>query len=429
MRGPAVVDGAGVARVSKPTMNEERLTMKRKLLSTLLAAAFGMAAGAAQAQISDGVIKIGVMNDMSGVYADIGGPGSVLAARMAVEDFGASAKGLKVEVVGADHQNKPDIGSTVARTWYDREQVDAIVDVPTSSVALAVNQITREKGKAFVVTGAATADLSGKACSPNTVHWLYDTWMLANGTGSAIVKTGGDSWYFLTADYAFGHALERDTEAVVLKNGGKVLGKVRHPFPATDFSSFLLQAQASKAKIIGLANAGGDTINSIKQAAEFGITRAGQNLAGLLLFLPDIHGLGLNTAQGLILTEAFYWDLNDQTRAWSKRFAERNGGKYPSSDHAGVYSGVLHYLKAVEALKSDDGTKVIEQMKKMPTDDPLFGKGSVRADGRKIHPAYLFEVKKPSESKGPYDYYKLRTTIPADQAFRPMADGGCPLVK
>lgn len=401
--------------------------MTTKLLAT--AAAALLTAGAAQAQISDGVIKIGVMNDMSGLYADIGGPGSVLAARMAVEDYGAAAKGLKVEVVSADHQNKPDVGSTVARTWYDVEKVDAIFDVPTSSVALAINQITKEKGKAFVNTGAATSDLSGKACSPNTVHWLYDTWMLANGTGSAIVKTGGDTWFFLTADYAFGHALERDTEAVVLKNGGKVLGKVRTPFPGSDFSSFLLQAQSSKAKIIGLANAGGDTINSIKQAAEFGIVKGGQNLAGLLVFLPDIHGLGLNTAQGLVFTETFYWDLNDQTRAWSKRFAERNGGKYPSADHAGVYASVLHYLKAVEAGKTDDGTKTIAKMKELPTDDPLFGKGTIRPDGRKIHPAYLFEVKKPSESKGPYDYYKVRATIPADQAFRPLKDGECPLVK
>ncbi|CDN88847.1 ABC transporter substrate-binding protein [Hydrogenophaga intermedia] len=401
--------------------------MTTKLLAT--AAAALLTAGAAQAQISDGVVKIGVMNDMSGLYADIGGPGSVLAARMAVEDYTATNKGLKVEVVSADHQNKPDVGSTVARTWYDVEKVDAIFDVPTSSVALAINQVTKEKGKAFVNTGAATSDLTGKQCSPNTVHWLYDTWMLANGTGSAIVKTGGDTWFFLTADYAFGHALERDTEAVVLKNGGKVLGKVRTPFPGSDFSSFLLQAQSSKAKIIGLANAGGDTINSIKQAAEFGIVKGGQNLAGLLVFLPDIHGLGLNTAQGLVFTETFYWDLNDQTRAWSKRFAERNGGKYPSADHAGVYASVLHYLKAVDAGKTDDGTKTIAKMKELPTDDPLFGKGTIRPDGRKIHPAYLFEVKKPSESKGPYDYYKVRATIPADQAFRPLKDGECPLVK
>lgn len=403
--------------------------MKRKLLSTLIGAAFALGGAAAQAQISDGVIKIGVMNDMSGLYADISGPGAVTAARMAIEDFGAAAKGLRVEVVGADHQNKPDVGSTIARTWYDRDGVDVIVDVPTSSVALAVNQITRDKGKAFLVSGAATSDLTGKACSPNTIHWTYDTWMLANGTGSAIVRTGGDTWFFLTADYAFGHALERDTEAAVIRGGGRVLGKVRHPFPGQDFSSFLLQAQASKAKVIGLANAGGDTINSIKQAAEFGITRAGQSLAGMLMFITDVHGLGLQTAQGLIFTETFYWDLNDQTRAWSRRFAERNGGKYPSMVQAGVYSSVLHYLKAIEAIKTDDGTKVIEQMKKMPTDDPLFGKGSIRADGRKLHPAYLVEVKKPADSKGPYDYYNVRATIPADQAFRPMNQGECPLVK
>jgi branched-chain amino acid transport system substrate-binding protein len=388
-----------------------------------------LAAGSAQAQVSGGVIKIGVMNDMSSLYADIGGPGSVTAARMAVEDYGAAKKGLKVEIVSADHQNKPDVGSTIARQWYDVEGVDVIVDVPTSSVALAVNQVTRDKAKAFLITGAASSDLTGKACSPNSIHWLYDTWMLANGTGSAIVKTGGDSWFFLTADYAFGHALERDTAEVVKKNGGKVLGQVRHPLNTQDFSSFLLQAQSSKAKIIGLANAGGDTINSIKQAAEFGIVKAGQNLAGLLVFITDVHGLGLNTAQGLILTEAWYWDLNDSTRAWAKRFASRNGGKYPSMNHAGVYSAVLHYLKSVEALKNDDGTKVIAHMKKTPTDDALFGKGRIRADGRKLHDVYLFEVKKPAESKGPYDYYKTRATIPADQAFRPEKDGGCSLVK
>ena len=404
--------------------------MKMKLSTLVASMALAFAGTAAQAQISGGVVKIGVMNDMSGVYADIGGPGSVEAAKMAVEDFQKSSKaGLKVEIVSADHQNKPDVGSTVARQWYDTDGVDAIADVPTSSVALAVSQITRDKGKAFLATGPATADLTGKACSPNTVHWLYDTWMLANGTGSAIVKTGGDSWFFLTSDYAFGHALERDTEAVVLKNGGKVVGKVRHPLATQDFSSFLLQAQASKAKIVGLANAGGDTINSIKQASEFGIVKGGQNLAGLLVFLTDVHGLGLQTAQGLILTETFYWDMNDQTREWTKRFVPRNKGKYPSMDHAGVYGVVLHYLKAVEAAKTDDGTKVVAQMKTMPTDDTLFGKGTIRADGRKIHPAYLFEVKKPSESKGPYDYYKLRATIPADQAFRPLAEGGCPLVK
>ena len=403
--------------------------MKRKVSALLVAgvlASLAAAPGVANAQVSDDVVKIGVLNDMSGLYADIAGPGSVLAAQMAVEDFG---KSLKVEIVSADHQNKPDVGASIARQWFDTEKVDVIVDVPTSSVALAINEIAREKKKAFLNSGAATSDLTGKNCSPNTVHWTYDTWMLAHGTGSAIVKTGGDSWFFLTADYAFGHALERDTEAVVKKGGGKVVGKVRHPLNTQDFSSFLLQAQASKAKIIGLANAGGDTINSIKQASEFGITQSGQNLAGLLVFLTDVHGLGLKIAQGLILTETFYWDLNDSTRAWTKRFVEKSGGKYPTMVHAGVYGAVLHYLKAVEAGKTDDGTKTIAKMKEIPTDDPLFGKGTIRADGRKIHPAYLFEVKKPAESKGPYDYYKLRTTIPADQAFRPLSEGNCPLVK
>jgi branched-chain amino acid transport system substrate-binding protein len=403
------------------------MTFKRKMISA--AAMLALSAGAAQAQISGNEVKIGVLNDQSGTYADLAGPGSTLAAKMAVEDSKAILKGLKVEVISADHQNKPDVGSAIARKWYDSEGVDVIVDVPTSSVALAVNQITKEKGKAFLVSGAATSDLTGKACSPNTIHWTYDTWELANGTGSAIVKTGGKSWFFLTADYAFGHALERDTEAVVVKNGGKVVGKVRHPFPNPDFSSFLLQAQASKAQIIGLANAGADTTNAIKQAAEFGIVKAGQNLAGMLVFLTDVHALGLNTAQGLIFTTSWYWDMNDASRAWAKRFAAANGGKYPTMVQAGVYSSVMHYLKAVTAIKSDDGTKVIAEMKKLPTDDPLFGKGMVRADGRKVHPGYLVEVKKPSESKGPYDYYKIRTTIPADQAFRPMAEGGCPLVK
>src|SRR5213075_328051 len=336
----------------------------------VLAGAVAMAmAAAAHAQISDGVIKIGVMNDQSSLYADISGPGGVAAAKMAVEDFGAAKKGMKVEIISADHQNKPEVGSSIARQWYDVDKVDAIVDVPTSSVALAINQVTREKGKAFLVSGAASSDLTGKACSPNTIHWTYDTWMLANGTGGAIVKTGGDTWFFLTADYAFGHALERDTEAVVLKAGGKVLGKVRHPLNTQDFSSFLLQAQSSKARIIGLANAGGDTTNSIKQAAEFGIVKGGQNLAGLLVFLTDIHALGLPTAQGLILTNTFYWDQNDQTRAFAKRFAERDKGIRPTMVHAGVYSAVTHYLKAVEALKSDDGTKVIAKMKETPTED------------------------------------------------------------
>ncbi|MFZ4759637.1 MAG: ABC transporter substrate-binding protein, partial [Burkholderiaceae bacterium] len=394
------------------------MNFRPNLVKTAVAGAIALLAGAASAQYSDGVIKIGVMNDMSGLYADIAGPGSVWAARKAVEDFGAAAKGMKVEILAADHQNKPDIGSNIARQWIDVDKVDAIADVPTSSVGLAVNQIIREKNKVHLNTGSATSDLTNKACSPNTVHWAYDTYMLSNGTGKALVKTGGDTWFFLTADYAFGHALERDTEAVVLANGGKVLGKVRTPFPGQDFSSFLLQAQASKAKVIGLANAGGDTINSIKQAAEFGITKGGQNLAGLLVFVTDVHSLGLATAQGLVLTESFYWDLNDGTRAWSKEFAAAHKGRMPSMVQAGVYASVLHYLKALEALKSDaDGVKVVDQMKKMPTDDKLFGKGSIRVDGRKIHDAYLFEVKKPSESKGAWDYYKLRATIPAAEAF------------
>jgi branched-chain amino acid transport system substrate-binding protein len=404
--------------------------MLRKLgIAGAIAVAAVGTAGPAHAQISDGVIKIGVLNDQSSLYADISGQGGAVAARMAVEDFGAAKKGMKVEVITADHQNKPEVGSSIARQWYDVDKVDVIVDVPTSSVALAVNQVTREKNKLFLVSGAATSDLTGKACSPNTIHWTYDTWMLAHGTGSAIVQTGGKSWFFLTADYAFGHALERDTEEVVVKNGGKVVGKVRHPLNAQDFSSFLLQAQSSKAQIIGLANAGGDTINSIKQASEFGIVKGGQSLAGMLVFISDVHALGLPTAQGLIFTETFYWDRNDASRAFAKRFAPQYKGNMPTMVQAGIYSAVLHYLKAVEALKSDDAPKVVAKMKEMPTDDPLFGKGRVRQDGRKIHDAYLVEVKKPSESKYPWDYYKIRATIPAEQAFRPEKEGGCPLVK
>ena len=403
--------------------------MKPTLTSLLVSAALATLAAGASAQVSDGVVKIGVMSDMSGVYADLAGPGSLAAAKMAVEDFQQSNKPtFKIEVLSADHQNKPDVGANIARTWYDVDKVDAIFDVPTSSVALAVNEITREKGKAHINSTAGTSDLTGKSCTPNTVHWTYDTWMLANGTGSAITKTGGDTWFFLTADYAFGHALERDTSAAIKAAGGKVLGTVRTPFPTTDFSSFLLQAQGSKAKVIGLANAGGDTINSIKQAAEFGIVKGGQKLAGLLMFITDVHSLGLPIAQGLSFTTTFYWDLNDQTRAWTKRFNAATGGKYPTMVQAGVYASVLHYLKAVQSLNSDDGTKVVAEMKKLPTDDPLFGKGLIRADGRKIHPAYLVEVKKPAESKGPYDYLKVVTTIPADKAFRPMDQGGCSLV-
>jgi branched-chain amino acid transport system substrate-binding protein len=383
----------------------------------------------AHAQISDGAVKIGVLNDESGPYAALAGPGSRVAALMAVEDFGAAAKGLKVEIVFADHQNKPDVGTKIAREWFDVEKVDVIVDVCTSSVALPISQIAREKGKALLVSCGGSSDLTGKACSPNTVHWTYDTWALANSTGKAVVKSGGDTWFFLTTDDVFGHTLERDVGAVVLANGGKVLGKVRHPLRTSDFSSYLLEAQASQAKIIGLANGGADTTNAIEQGTRLGLVQHGQNFAGLLMFLTDVQGLGLSKAQGLMLTEAFYWDLDQQTRAWSARFARRHWGAMPTMAQAGVYSAVLHYLKAVHALRSDDGTSVIAKMKALPTDDPLFGKGSIREDGRKIHPMYLFEVKKPSESKGPWDLYKVRATIPASEAFRPVDQGNCPLVK
>ena len=349
-------------------------------------------AGAAHAQIS---VKLGVLNDQSGVYSDLTGQGSVVAARLAVEDFKPADKGIKVEIISADHQNKPDIGASIARQWFDRDGVDVILDVPTSSVVLAINALTREKNKILISSGGGTSDLTGSQCSPNTIHWTYDTWALANGTATAMVKRGGDTWFFLTADYAFGHALERDAAAQVTKAGGKVLGAVRHPFPGQDFASFILQAQSSGAKVIGLANAGGDFVNAMKQAAEFGVVQGGQNLAGLLVFITDVHALGLPVAQGLVMTEAFYWDLNDQTRAWSKRYAEKMGGKMPSMAHAGVYAAALHYLKAVEALKDKDSAKVMAKMKELPTDDPLFGKGSIRPDGRKIHDMHLFEVKKP----------------------------------
>ena len=397
--------------------------------SAALFAVLSLAGPPAHAQISDGVVKIGVLNDESGPYAALAGPGSRVAALMAVEDFAAAAKGLKVEIVFADHQNKPDVGTKIAREWYDAEKVDVIVDVCTSSVALPISQIARERGRALLVSCGGSSDLTGKACSPNTIHWTYDTWALANGTGKAVVKSGGDTWFFLTTDDVFGHALERDVGAVVLANGGKVLGKVRHPLRTSDFSSFLLEAQASQAKIIGLANAGADTTNAIEQGTRLGLVQRGQNFAGLLVFLTDVQGLGLNKAQGLMLTEAFYWDLDQHTRAWSARFARRHWGAMPTMAQAGVYSAVLHYLKAVYALRSDDGTSVIAKMKTLPTDDPLFGKGSIREDGRKIHPMYLFEVKKPAESKGPWDLYKVRATIPASEAFRPMDQGNCPLVK
>jgi branched-chain amino acid transport system substrate-binding protein len=400
----------------------------RKLLSL---AAVGAALACAPAQAQQVTVKIGVLTDMSSLYSDLAGPGSTAAAKLAIADFAKSNPNVKVELISADHQNKADVGSQVANKWYDAENVDLIIDTPNSGVALAVSQIAASKNKVFIVSGAAASDLTGPKCNANTVHWTYDTWMLANGTGKALVKTGGDSWFFLTADYAFGHALERDTAAVVEANGGKVLGKVRHPLNTADFSSFLLQAQSSKAKIIGLANAGGDTINAIKAGAEFGIVKGGQKFAGLLVFASDVNAMGLATAQGLTLTETWYWDANDSNRAWTKRWqAERNAaGKFPTMIQAGVYAGITHYLKAVAAVKSAaDGKAVVTEMKKQPTDDPLFGKGTIRADGRKIHDAYLFEVKAPSASKYPGDFYALKATIPAAEAFRPLKDGGCPLV-
>jgi branched-chain amino acid transport system substrate-binding protein len=387
-----------------------------------------LVAGAAHAQNPINV-KIGVLSDMSSLYADASGPGSVVAAKMAVHDFNPAAHNMKVDIVSADHQNKPDVGASIARQWYDVDHVDAIADVPTSSVALAVSDVTREKNKVFLISGAATSDLTGPKCSPNSVHWTYDTWMLANGTGKALVKTGGDTWFFITADYAFGHALQRDTSAVIEANGGKILGSVNVPLNTPDFSSYLLQAQASKAKIIGLANAGGDTINAIKQGSEFGIAAGGQHFAGLLVFISDVQALGLKTAQGLVLTSTWYWDMNDANRAWTKRWQAERPGKFPTMVVAGVYSSILHYLKAVAAVGSAaDGKAVVDKMKEMPTDDPLFGKGQVRIDGTVTHPAYLFEVKSPTESKYPGDDFKLRATIPADEAFRPLKDDNCPLV-
>jgi branched-chain amino acid transport system substrate-binding protein len=380
----------------------------------------------------DKTVKIGVLNDMSSLYADIGGPNSVVAVKMAVEDSGLLKKGWKIDVLSGDHQNKPDVGVNISRQWFGVDNVDAIADTPNSGVALAVNNLVKERNKVLLNSGAATADLTGKACTPNTVSFTYDTYMLANGTGKALTKAGGDTWFFLTSDYAFGHALERDTSAVVTANGGKVVGGVKHPINTADFSSFLLQAQASKAKIIGLANAGGDTTNAIKQAAEFGLNAHGQKLAALLLFINDVHSLGLKTAQGLSFTESFYWDMNDATRAWSKRFAARaNKGSMPSMTQAGNYAMVLHYLKALDAIGSNphDGAKVVAKMKEIMVDDPLFGKNQLRPDGRRLIPAYLFEVKKPEESKYPWDYYKLVAKIDPNDAAVPLDKNPCPLLK
>src|SRR4051794_28202157 len=404
-------------------------TFARRSAALLACAAFGFATSAF---VQDKTVKIGILNDMSSLYADIGGPNSVVAIKMAIEDSGLLKKGWKIDVVSGDHQNKPDVGVNLARQWIDNDKIDAIADTPNSGVALAVSNLVKEKNAVLLNSGAASADLTGKACTPNTISFTYDTYMLATGTGKALTKAGGDSWFFLTADYAFGHALERDTSAVVTANGGKVLGGVKHPLNTSDFSSFLLQAQASKSKVVGLANAGGDTTNAIKQAAEFGIVAAGQKLAALLLFINDVHSLGLKTAQGLSFTESFYWDMNDKTREWSKRFVKTSPkGTMPSMAVAGNYAAVLHYLKALESLGGNphDGAKVVAKMKELPTDDPLFGKGPLRADGRRMVPAYLFEVKKPEESKYPWDYYKMIATIPAEEAAKPLSESDCPLVK
>jgi branched-chain amino acid transport system substrate-binding protein len=404
---------------------------RRGLIATAAGAAAAVPLPSRHARAQTPTLKFGVLTDLSGPYKDIGGPLAVECARLAVADFGAAAKGMKVEVVQADHQNKPDIGAGIARQWFDRDGVDVILDVPNSGVALAIAGVAKEKNKIFLPSNPGTSDLTGKACNANTIHWSYDTWMLAHATGSALVKTGGTTWYFITADYAFGHALQRDTSQFVESAGGKVLGASPYPFPGTsDFSSFLLQAQASGAKVVGFANAGADTINSIKQAKEFGIT---QTLAGLLVYISDIHSLGLATAQGLVISSSFYWDLNDRTRAFSERLWAKVPNVRAGMGQAGDYSAALHYLKVAHemgvAQAKKDGAATVARMKAMPTDDDCFGKGRIRVDGRKLHPAYLFQVKKPSESRKPWDYYIVRATIPAEEAFRPLKDGGCPLVK
>ena len=401
----------------------------------LIASAAGAAAAAAvplrRARAAGPVLKFGVLTDLSGPYKDIGGPLATDCARLAVADFGAAAKGMTVEVIQADHQNKPDVGAGIARQWFDRDGVDVILDVPNSGVALAIAGVAKEKNKVFLPSNPGTSDLTGKACNANTIHWSYDTWMLAHATGSALVKTGGTSWYFITADYAFGHALQRDASQFVIGAGGKVLGASAYPFPGTsDFSSFLLQAQSSGAKVVAFANAGADTVNSIKQAKEFGLT---QTLAGLLVFISDVHSIGLATAQGLVISSPFYWNLDDRTRAFSDRLWAKVPNVRAGMGQAGDYSAALHYLKTAQAMGVEqakkDGAATVARMKAMPTDDDCFGKGSIREDGRKLHTAYLFQVKTPAESKEPWDYYNVRATIPADEAFRPLKDGGCPLVK
>jgi len=400
-----------------------------KRLLALTAVACILSCGTAWAQISDGVVKLGVLNDMSSLYADVSGKGGVVAAQMAAEDFGGKVLGAPIEIIGGDHQNKPDVGAGLARQWIDTDHVDAIVDVPTSSVALAIQEVTREKKRIFLMSGPASSDLTGKACSPYGIHWTYDTYALAHGTGGALVKQGGNTWFFITADYAFGHALERDTGDAVKAAGGKVLGAVNAPLNTQDFSSFLLQAQASKAKVIGLANAGGDTINSIKQASEFGIVAGGQKLAGLLVFLSDIHSLGLKIAQGLTITSAWYWDKDDASRTFAKRFMARNPtGLPPTYIQAGIYTEVTFYLNAIQAAGTDNADKVVAQMRKMKINDFMTKDGWLREDGRVMRDMYLEEVKSPAESKYPFDYLKILATIPPDQAFRPLKEGNCPLV-
>jgi len=404
---------------------------RRRIFAGIAAIALSTCGLAAQANDA-APLRIGVLTDMSSLYADITGPGSVVAARMAVEDFLAGPHKMKrqIEVVSGDHMNKADLGVNIAREWIDRNNVEAIIDVPNSSVALAVRNIVQQSNKVILVSGSSSSDLTGKSCSPNLIHWTYDTYALSSGTTRAVLAGGGKTWFTLTADYAFGHAMEAEVKNVVQKLGGTVVGGVRTPINSQDFSSFLLQAQASKSQVIALINAGGDTINSIKQSVEFGIPQGGQRVVATVLYLSDVHSLGLKAAQGLQFTESFYWDLNEGTRAFAKRFAPRNNGRYPTAIQAGVYAETLHYLKAVDALgASSDGKAVVQEMKKLPTDDPLFGKGTIRADGRKLHNMYLFEVKKPEESKYPWDYYKVIQTIPPSEAWRPLEEGGCDFLK
>ena len=419
----------------KQTTTTRKPPMKRPMKRPALAAgllaglSLGAMTGTAQAQLSNDSVKIGVLTDMSGTYSAIGGQGAIEAARLAIEDFGGKVNGKPIELVFADHQNKPDIGSAVARRWIENEGVDVIIDMVTSSVGLAVQQLAGERGVVTINNGSGTTALTGPNCTPTGIHWAYDNYAMARGTGTEAVKAGGNTWYFLSADYAFGRDLEATTSQFVKAGGGQVVGSARHPFPNSDFSSFLLQAQASGAKVIALANAGNDTTNAIKQAAEFGITRGGQSMAALLAFISDIHALGLETAQGLILTTGYYWDMDEQTRAFAKRYAERMNGAMPTMTQAGDYSGVLHYLRAVEAAGTDNGKAVVAKMRELPIKDFFARNGRLREDGRMVHDMYLVQVKTPAESKGPWDYYTIKAVIPAEQAYRPLSESDCPLVK